>query len=374
MKKLVTILILTSFLQCSISENEKQEIKQIIFEKTSDEIIKENLICQNIPIETNEQNLIRTIKQVKIIEDRIFLLEESSERKVLVFDIKGRFLSQIGKIGQGPGEFNIPSQLHVDIEKRHLVIADLGKMELVYYDLDSYGYISRKSMPDFSEIIWLNDTCHISYLTSGHKTRTREKYYLMLCEESEQDIQYFDKTGFHSFYSFTIGGQTFNYNNASCVIYPFNPIIRRVTLSGTEPVYEIQFGHGELPSLEWLMQEASNDRNYIHSLTNSGKIAAFTLSETETHIQLMYLIKRQFYIGFYDKRVNKGWDMPLLGFVKQTGLSGFASVIGTHDDYFISYLYPESLKHLSEVRDDLKQIAKETAKDDNPVLCLFKFK
>ncbi|MDD4515261.1 MAG: hypothetical protein PHT93_06840 [Massilibacteroides sp.] len=42
------------------------------------------------------------------------------------------------------------------------------------------------------------------------------------------------------------------------------PIIRQVTLSGTEPVYEIQFGHGELPSLEWLMQEASNDRNYIH--------------------------------------------------------------------------------------------------------------
>ena len=56
-----------------------------------------------VPLETNDNCLIGQIAKVEFYDDKIFLLD--SFRKLLVFDINGKFLFNVGKVGRGPGEY-----------------------------------------------------------------------------------------------------------------------------------------------------------------------------------------------------------------------------------------------------------------------------
>jgi hypothetical protein len=61
----------------------------------------------------------------------IFL--DSKTRQVLLFDQNGKYIKKIGSIGQGPGEYQAPSALHVD-RKGRIYISDHNTRRINIYD------------------------------------------------------------------------------------------------------------------------------------------------------------------------------------------------------------------------------------------------
>ena len=80
------------------------------------------------------------------------------------------------------------------------------------------------------------------------------------------------------------------------------------------------------------------------------------------------------YLGFYNKRTKISHTFPIKEFSERFGIIGGRSMPVRYDDYFVMPLYSKSLKDQSTFREDLKQISNNMTEEDNPVLCLFKFR
>ena len=60
---------------------------------------------QIIPLKTNKNYLIGNIDKMCILLDKIWILDKNVTKKIFVFNLNGEFITTIGKIGKGPGEY-----------------------------------------------------------------------------------------------------------------------------------------------------------------------------------------------------------------------------------------------------------------------------
>lgn len=68
-------------------------------------------------------------------DGRLYVLDEKF-RNIRVFDRYGKFIQHIGKIGQGPGEYQYPVTLIQVTKKKELVVYDRGTRKFIFYSLD----------------------------------------------------------------------------------------------------------------------------------------------------------------------------------------------------------------------------------------------
>ncbi|BDD08237.1 hypothetical protein FUAX_06690 [Fulvitalea axinellae] len=61
-----------------------------------------------VPLETTEQSLLEDIAKIRFKDGRIYILNRNKNyncQSICVFDMNGRFLNRIKKVGKGPGEY-----------------------------------------------------------------------------------------------------------------------------------------------------------------------------------------------------------------------------------------------------------------------------
>lgn len=86
-----------------------------------------------IPIETTDKCLIGQIEKVFVL-DSCFIIWDRQSNRVLVFNIDGKYLYDIGKLGQGPKEFTTISYMYVDEDKKNIQIIDNASLKIVTYN------------------------------------------------------------------------------------------------------------------------------------------------------------------------------------------------------------------------------------------------
>ena len=99
-------------------------------------------VVKIVNLETNEDCLITAISQLEIKDSMIFVLDIMS--KLFVFNIDGRFIAQIGRIGEGPGEYRVLNAFYLD--DTSVVIIDGYKSALIKYDFKG-KYLSSEKIP-----------------------------------------------------------------------------------------------------------------------------------------------------------------------------------------------------------------------------------
>jgi len=85
-----------------------------------------------IPLETNDDCLIGTVVHY-IFSEKYLLIQEKSI--CYLFSKSGRFISKIGNIGGGPGEYFHASLFHIDEKNNNVILYDSYKKLLLYYDM-----------------------------------------------------------------------------------------------------------------------------------------------------------------------------------------------------------------------------------------------
>lgn len=163
-KKKYTIIVLLIFTTCTI--NFQKEGKEDIFTSFWDDcdiIAQYNIIDGDTILVCNTKN----IKQRKIIplellvEDfeiikldsnveegwidrrfpRVFFTDNyiavgMAKKPVLLFQKDGTFLREVGKIGQGPGEFSLVDNLYLDENQNRIYILPMTSKQVVLYDFE----------------------------------------------------------------------------------------------------------------------------------------------------------------------------------------------------------------------------------------------
>jgi hypothetical protein len=89
-----------------------------------------------VPLETTDESLIKLHSSSKMIvtDPYIFIGEDHSP--ILCFErTTGKFLRTIGSLGQGPGEYQNPSEMEVDVEAKRIYIR-VAPSHYLCYDFD----------------------------------------------------------------------------------------------------------------------------------------------------------------------------------------------------------------------------------------------
>ncbi|WP_397546307.1 6-bladed beta-propeller [Rhodothermus marinus] len=120
----ILCLILIIMVSCNTSEN--QQIKKIDILDDFPVIIGDTIVY---PVNAIELDRNVGIWRILIIDSLIYVL--SSNRKVEVFNVKGKYKGQLGRRGEGPGEYVNPENIFRCQE--YIGIHDPLKREILFY-------------------------------------------------------------------------------------------------------------------------------------------------------------------------------------------------------------------------------------------------
>ena len=132
---------LSIFLITGCFNNKREEgenIKQQFLNDYQKELDRHSIIDTSsykyIRLETNKKSSFGDIDKVIIDDDRIIILDRNIAKKVLMFDLDGNFICQIGKAGKGPDEFELIQDVDIDTDKKQVVLFDVSSRKLLFYN------------------------------------------------------------------------------------------------------------------------------------------------------------------------------------------------------------------------------------------------
>ena len=137
---------------------------------------KASLLFQNpkaIILETNSESIIGRVTGIQIFDGKIFLIDKISAKSLFVFDMDGKFIRKIGRIGRGPGEYASISDFTIDTVKKEIYTLDGAQNIMHKYSVDG-AYINSVRIADqssFNAIQFYNGKIYAAvdqYKKNGH--------------------------------------------------------------------------------------------------------------------------------------------------------------------------------------------------------------
>jgi hypothetical protein len=302
---------------CSCTNYNDNESTLFIDINTSDDTIFLSKIVDTvkyIPLETLEENYIQRAGKIRFFDNKFYVLSDS---RLLIFDINGKFISQVNKKGRGPDEYLNISDFCISSRDSCLcLITRSGSYNIDKYSL--YGdFIKRTPIEVFSlraEIMGENlisfndgekeDCIDVIDLKTGRvinsflKARGKVDRPMILNKG-----KYFDKSGENLYFS-----------------RAFSNTIYQIYSSGITPKYIIDFGSKNFPGKEL--------RNVVLTDKNLEKYRNQYVLHTET-----YFINPKFLHFIYiDEGIKLGYY-----FFKSKELIVTSNYKNDFDDGFFPY-------------------------------------
>ena len=374
--KIILFLLLTTLsISCTVSTTQKEAIPTINFEKNGKAFSGSDIECKFIALETTTDNLISSTDQVKIFRDRIYVLDKYKTQSISVYTLEGKFITKVGRKGNGPGEYNFLYSFMIDEKMNQIVIVDFGNKKRLYYDLDAYKYQKMENMPWASDCIQLSDGGYAFFSQGTFPTDKREFYFLKVSDSTHQQVKDYIPSQFPIINAYSGAGGQFHQSEGKTFFRSiYSPTVYEVSSTDVKPVYNLSFGKTELPPLDWIKQHMTNNQDYFRKLMGSGYICTYTLHETADYLHVNYGTHELRHC-FYNKQTKEAYDYSFAEYVEYTAIEGIGKIAGVYDDYFISVLSSvENLKTINIQRPDLDALVKSLDEDSNPIICLFKFK
>jgi hypothetical protein len=194
---LLLVTLLSTFSACQNKEgasaSEENSIPtQVIKWKSGKDFQIKDIVrgIQYIPLEDNENSLFSTIDKLIIKGDRIYLLDITGLKSLLVFDITGKFLHRVGRQGNGPGEYS--HFINFDILDNGIVsLYDHAKRHMMIYDADGNYIQSIKSSYSFNDFCMLSNSCYLLALDIYEKNNNKRKVSLA------KNLKHIEKSWFY---------------------------------------------------------------------------------------------------------------------------------------------------------------------------------
>lgn len=359
---------IVTLISCNKEKQTKINAHEIIFSTETD---NENLLTSEfidtsyfIPLETNDNCLIKWIRKIVFEGQRIFIFDPAGNNKILIFDNKGKFINTVGNIGQGPGEYAELYDFCVDsvsrqifllcargvimcydytghFKKKYTLESNLRAWKIEYFD-DHFYFIVQE--PDFFNLVITDNNFKIKQKFFPDKEFSENDVLLVhplkVVDSGMQYIRYID-----------------NY------IYL---IKNHKDITGQ---YAIDFGKNTIDFAE--LKKLNENVLKEKMKTLRGDIYSFT--QNTGHAIVYYLDNDKFVISIYDKKSHTAKNYFLEN-ISDKYLGNYYPLFFrylTANKEFVADIYPAILfqKNPTEY---IKEM--HLSEDDNPVLYVVKMK
>jgi len=342
-----------------------------------------------IPLETKDECIVGTINKDIFFEisDNYILVQCSKTGRFYLFNRKGRFIAQIGNIGEGPGEYLSTTRPYfIDEENKQLILFAVHPDRYLYYDMTGKHINTVHSQnKDISERTGgttkklFNEGLLLMIPNIGDVPFS----YTILDNNFNTIAQHVKPVQFTRNPNFVVStGASFSYyiygnrmhvrnNNLNDTLYFFENYRRII------PKYTVNAGIYEVTT-DMLTDEKIFNRTFVNMSS------AF---ESRDYLFIQYACQRKRYYCYYDKSKQN-----LFHFSSETGIPNdfdggldfwpqqqYNDVLYT---FYDAYLFEENmgksnriqLKGPKDVINNMKIFSRKVDPEDNPVLVIAKLK
>lgn len=382
MKDLIGIFLFVLFLTSCEKETRNNTTVDIDFQSMESGMytLNELTSCLKlIPLETNDNILIKRLKKIQIFKNKIYILDSGFDN-IYVFNELGEFKTKIGKRGHGPGEYVDIGDFELDTVRNRIVLLSVELGELLEYSL-SGEFIRKIKLPIKPTQFRLVDGKYYTFYNSFYDVNRRNLYFTDLEGNTinsffrfPSDIKAMDLT--------EVTGNISDYGGKILYTEPSGNQMYEVG-SNTPPhiKYEI-----DMSSKLWEENQKYDFRAFFKSL-NRGEIAYLgsTFYETDELLFFTYVLplteevkslrkrkaifNKRFKVLYLEKNFRNDPLYRLMSAPLNVDASGlFTSKLE------IWRLKDKQNSSLVNQMEELKKLAEKINSNSNPVLVQYRFK
>jgi hypothetical protein len=341
-----------------------------------------------VPLETTDSSLIGLfIVRLEIWDDKMFILNiMPSHKNILCFDLSGKFLFKIDKMGQGSGEYSYLGDFFIDKFLDHVVII-AEPYRFLHFDMHG-NYLYDIHTDDFyyaRHTVYLNDSTYLTF--KDVSVPPFENISLLYLDSKTLNVR--DKSNKVNEY-FNMGNHPLGIWNDRVLFVACSDSIYDISdMSNIHPVYLVYCTDkhaGAKVRFRNLKDKLSHEERlrFMDEYYYQGEsIIASSIQENSKYIALTCLkaIKNtddsKEYVLFYDKANKKTYSSENISF-DEFNLSDFRSLYSFDDSFYcilnsgISENDKKKIEKSTVFSEEDKQKLINNKAEDNPLLFILK--
>lgn len=326
-----------------------------------------------LPLETTEECIIGSVTDFQHISKGYVVLDAQISKKVVMFGLNGQYISNIGRLGNAPGEYVHPMSFSISPDEKEIAVIDGDRMRVIFYSLLDFSYIGEREIP-FS-------AAHMEYLEDGNFIwYNKSKNIDNILVKTNADITIEKKILERDFFSgYTIGMTRKMYKVGNCIqtYTPFSPVLYEIQNDTITKITNFTFGDDRFPPLSFF-EEESKKGNYIPALQSSEYISYYDIFENDESFCVPFFSEGVMYYGFHDKQNGTSFKITQKDLQNKLKVGLYSNLIGVSlENEFISLLNPDMIRGIykeqpQELSEELQEIIGNGKDEDNPILLFLK--
>jgi hypothetical protein len=339
-----------------------------------------------IPLETTSECLIAEITKL-IFTDNFIYVWDYKVNKLYQFDVTGKFIRQIGQIGQGPDEYVRINSFDVNKKNGNISIRCEMKQSVLEYDYTGKLVQVKKIGMVANNFIYYKDNYLFYCSTFPNRdifNKTFPEQYRLVNALDGKIYEQYLKWTYNDYLSTSIFASNereglYQFNENIMLVENATNTVYKIEHDTILPIYAVDFGEYNIP-FDMFSPQASKAK--LDELANVGtKVCRLTkFCETNDLIYIQYIAHHYKLFGFsiFLKKTEEMINMGPLWFNDMDNIA-MPLIATVHDDLLIGYFYAfnfyKMVKYSNiEVSKHLVELGKTGNNDDNPIICVVKMK
>ena len=285
--QIITILILLSFVEGNSTNKEHTDIKTITInpDAINQSIDLSPLLDDSfdiIPLETREECLISDIKKMELHNDKIFISDRTNQT-IFIFDTTGKFIKNIGKKGNGPGEYAYLGDFFLIGDS--IFIQDTYRKKYIIYDINKSSFSEIPYQTQHHETIPFGNKLYFisNYFESELGNYNLFLFNLQTLKTEKKQLPFSPEKSNLSWRHLHYASK---YEDKALLIYPVNDTIYEVSKDKVSPKYLIQFTTRNLP--ESSISENKENLYRVYPSTEISKGIRLYSKHKKFHTWVLY--------------------------------------------------------------------------------------
>ncbi len=273
--------------------------------KTLDDYISN---IEIVPLETNEEALLRNYWKVIEYNDKYYVQDRSNG--LYVFNNKGKYISNIGDLGNGPGEYIYISDFQINpytgyieiLEPRGKVKVYNPRGEFLYYYGRRFQEVSYFYIVDEDMVLFSHNSCSPTLNLYSRKADSVVRSFLSF----EHDFMIFRPVRTDAHY--------YVYNDVLYIHHGYTNEIYKLDNNRLSPVLKLDFGNNNINIQNYPWEFAESDKEVGKDFVDRKYVYAFRDDfENDRYMIKKFCFRNDILLLIYDKRKDEYeilYDLP----------------------------------------------------------------